>query len=281
MICIDGKCDPDAKLDPAQWLGSEGVQFGMGLFETLRAYRTEDEPERVWLEDWEAHIDRLSSSASALGIGLPAVFAEPKKLFSTINPLLQPMKKPVGALKLSVIKAGSGSHWWAQERAYPYTKGQLETGFDLCISKVRRNSSSMVSRHKTLNYAENWLERQKAVENSYQEVLFLNESGFLTEGSVSNLFFIAGGQVYTPGLENGLLGGIMRQRLIEAFRANGQTVAEGNYPLEMLLSADQVLLTNALMGISAVRRIEKKTFKPLDQATKQFIQRTDPVGRLL
>lgn len=281
MICIDGKCDPDAKLDPAQWLGSEGVQFGMGLFETLRAYRPNGQSEAVVLEDWEAHIARLASSALTLGIALPAIFSDPQKLLSSVQPLLQPMKGPLGALKLSVIKAGSGSHWWAQERAYPYRKDQLETGLDVCISALRRNSSSVLSRHKTLNYGDNWLERQKAVENSYQEVLFLNENGFLTEGSATNLFFIKAGQVYTPKLENGLLGGIMRRRLLTAFRESGQPVQEGDYHLDMLLSADQVLLTNALMGISAVRRIESRVFEPIDPATKQFIQRTDPVGRLL
>jgi len=58
---------------------------------------------------------------------------------------------------------------------------------------------------KSISYLENMLARRIAEKKKKQEALFLNESGFLTEGSRSNLFFIKGKTVFTPSLECGLL----------------------------------------------------------------------------
>jgi branched-subunit amino acid aminotransferase/4-amino-4-deoxychorismate lyase len=129
--------------------------------------------------------------------------------------------------------------------------------------------------HKSLNYSENWLEKQKAVENGYQEVLFLNEDGFVTECSASNVFFVKDGVWYTPQLSVGLLNGIMRQRLICAIKQEKWIVKEGNYTLEELFLADQVYLTNSLMGIMPVKRLEHVAFLKLDSRQEQFINNVD------
>lgn len=238
---------------------SEGLQFGLGVFETMRRL-----PEGI--EDFEAHMDRLRNSATQLRIPIPMDFENVHRLKTylesfSVQEADGPMtQRPIGVLKLALFKQGDSSRWMVSERPFPYTKIHLEEGFGLTVSQVHRNSTSVFQRHKTLNYGENWLEKQKAIENGYQEVLFLNEKQELTETSASNIFFYKGGRWHTPEKNCGLLQGIMRRRMMDYFIQIGQPVAEGSFVLEDILSSERVVLTNALMGLMPVRAIGSRQF---------------------
>lgn len=239
---------------------SEGLQFGLGVFETMRRL-----PEGI--EDFEAHMDRLRDSAAQLRIPIPMDFENVHRLrtylesFSAQEANGQISKGPIGVLKLTLFKQGDSSRWLVSKRPFPYSKKDLEEGFGLTVSQVHRNSTSVIQRHKTLNYSENWLEKQKAIENGYQEVLFLNEKHELTETSASNIFFYKEGCWHTPEKECGLLQGIMRQRMMDYFIQIEKPVVEGRFVLEDILSSERVVLTNALMGLMPVRAIGSRQFE--------------------
>lgn len=239
---------------------SEGLQFGLGVFETMRRLSE-------GIEDFEAHMDRLRDSAAQLRIPIPMDFENVHRLrtylesFSAQEANEQISKGPIGVLKLTLFKQGDSSRWLVSKRPFPYSKKDLKEGFGLTVSQVHRNSTSVIQRHKTLNYGENWLEKQKSIENGYQEVLFLNEKHELTETSASNIFFYKEGRWHTPDVDCGLLQGIMRQRMMDYFIQIEKPVVEGRFVLEDILSSERVVLTNALMGLMPVRAIGSRQFE--------------------
>ena len=88
----------------------------------------------------------------------------------------------------------------------------------------------------------------------------LNPDGYLTEGAVSNLFFVSGGILYTPSVAAGILRGITRGTVLEMAGREGFAVKEGLFRKEELYQAEEVFLTNSMMEIMPVSEIEGKRF---------------------
>jgi len=86
-------------------------------------------------------------------------------------------------------------------------------------------------------------------------MLLINNKGKITEGTLSNIFFIKEEKIFTPSLSCGLLDGIMRQWLI-----NNYDVQEGEFRAQDLLLAEEVFITNSLVGVMWVNRVENNKF---------------------
>ena len=81
------------------------------------------------------------------------------------------------------------------------------------FSAVVRNDTSPLVGHKTMNYGDCILAHRAAAAAGMDERIFLNTRGQLAEGTVSNLFLVSGGRLYTPALSCGLLPGVLRDYL--------------------------------------------------------------------
>ncbi|MFO7569910.1 MAG: aminodeoxychorismate synthase component I [Smithellaceae bacterium] len=118
----------------------------------------------------------------------------------------------------------------------------------IAISPVRTQSPDPFLRHKTT--------RRKQYDDGYRQyaargffdVIFLNEKEQVTEGAISNIFIQVRGRWYTPPVSCGLLNGIQRQILIKKWKATEKILS-----LQDLKKADQIVLTNAVRGITSVR----------------------------
>jgi len=88
----------------------------------------------------------------------------------------------------------------------------------------------------------------------------LNHGGYLTEGTVSNLFLVTKGVLYTPSPEAGILDGITRQVVLEIAAEKGIVVQEGLFGTKKLYEAEEVFLTNSLIEIMPVSEIEGKRY---------------------
>ena len=86
---------------------------------------------------------------------------------------------------------------------------------------------------------------KKAVANGWADMLFFNEMGLLTQGCIHNIFVKIDGSWVTPPLEDGLLPGIMRARLLKKF----SPVFERSITLRDLQNAQCIILCNSLRGI--------------------------------
>lgn len=231
MMFLNGKVVEDNKI-----LLDRGLYFGRGLFETMLV---NNRP--LFLED---HLYRINKGLSIIGINKEITENE------VIN-AVEKLQCNNCVLKLVVTEKNT----LFITRKNKYTKEQYCRGFKVKISSVKRNKFSQLTYLKSLNYLENILEHEKCIDEGYNEVLFFNTEGKLSEGSVSNIFFIKDKKIYTPSKKCGLLEGTVRK-----FIMNNFDVIEGEFTREDLMSADSVFLTNSLMGVMRVSNIYNRSF---------------------
>ncbi|EEL95820.1 4-amino-4-deoxychorismate lyase [Bacillus cereus AH1273] len=140
------------------------------------------------------------------------------------------------------------------------------------ILKQVRNTPEGAFRLKSHHYLNNILGKREIGNGVNKEGIFLTETGYVAEGIVSNLFFVKGGNLYTPSLETGILNGITRAFIIKVAEELGIEVKEGFFTKDELLSADEVFVTNSIQEIVPLYRIEGEDFPgKVGIVTKRFI----------
>ena len=125
----------------------------------------------------------------------------------------------------------------------------------LVISDTRTLSSDIFLFHKTTNrklYSE---EYKKYQDKGYFDIIFQNERGEITEAAVSNIFIKKDKRYYTPPVECGLLNGVYRRYLI---RNKIIPVEEKVLYPQDLKDADEIILTNAVRGMTKAKLIKTK-----------------------
>ncbi len=118
----------------------------------------------------------------------------------------------------------------------------------LKLSNVKVSSENKFLRFKTTNRGLYDLEYEKALEEEFFDVIFMNENEEITEGAISNIFIKKDGVFYTPPVSSGLLPGVYRQYFIDRHPGTIQKILK----LSDLKSADEIILTNSLRGITSV-----------------------------
>lgn len=226
-----------------------GYFFGLGVFETIAV----TEGRCVFLSH---HLARLQASAAFFGLRRSITAATVKEYLKT-----QGQADYSGGLKITL----SPENTILSLRENPYTPEDYQRGFKLTFNQVRRNETSPFTYHKTLNQGDNLQERTIAREQGFDEGIFLNSLGEITEGTLSNIFFVKNGGIFTPPISSGLLNGIMRQYIIDNNKVTEVALTTG-----ALEKFDQCFITNSLMGIMPVRSLGDKEFSSL--ATAQQLQ---------
>ncbi len=228
----------------------QGFLYGYGLFETMRAYHG-----TIFLLG--RHLKRLLDSAVVIGLG--SELADVNLGKACIDTLtangLQDAR-----LRLTVSRGEVDSFPGANigamptvlvtARRYSALSAQVyNKGFRAGISSLRRYSQSPLSRLKSANYLLSVLVKTEAGAAGLDESLLLNEHGLLTEGSISNVFFVSPAGLVTPPEESGILPGITRGVVKELADTLGINVTEGAVKLEDLRQFDEAFLTNSVMEI--------------------------------
>jgi len=247
---------------------TEGVQYGAGLFETIRI--SERKP-----CNWEGHIERLSSSARSLGLdrGFSASNIE-----RWTEGFLKQVPPGVQAMKIVWIPGEGEGYLIHQLRDNPYGTPEAYLGFRAGFGQSRRVPQSRLVRHKTLNWFENMLEKQASSLRNLQEHILLNIHEQVAEGTVSNVFICTKGAFSTPSVKSGILPGTMRHSLLQWLRRNGFSVTEGELTVEDLKGADQIYLTNALMGLMPVSYFEGNWYDVDRKLCQAFRENVFPEG---
>ncbi|MCJ7691578.1 MAG: aminotransferase class IV [Clostridiaceae bacterium] len=233
MLLINGD------LSTAKISLDSGFFFGRGVFETILV---KEKPILLY-----AHIQRLNNGLNTLGVNNKITEAEIYTATEKLN-----CKNCV--LKIMV----SEKNTIITKREIPYKHKDYEQGYSLGLSEVRRNAYSNLTYVKSFNYVENIIEKDKIINRGYDEALFLNTEGYISEGAVSNIFFVRQGIIYTPKIKCGLLPGIIREFVIKNSLSIGFKIEEGEFTLEKLMGAEGVFITNSIMGIMKVNKIEDK-----------------------
>jgi para-aminobenzoate synthetase/4-amino-4-deoxychorismate lyase len=119
------------------------------------------------------------------------------------------------------------------------------------LSSERTDSNDLFLRHKTTRRALYDRKFKHALSEGYDDAIFLNTDGAVTEGAIHSLFIVKNGQWITPPVADGLLPGVLRASLLKS-----RDIFERTLRLEELISADEVYLGNSVRGLRRVSRID-------------------------
>lgn len=228
------------------WL-DEGVLFGRGVFETI-----------LWTDRavfLDEHLERLKKAMNIINL-------EPLEE-NVLKEYLNKLNIENKAVKITV----TGLNIIITEKEISYKEEDYNRGMKLIISKVKRNSTSRLCYIKSTCYIENLIEKENAKKKGFDDVIFLNEKDNITETSSANIFIVKKEKIFTPKIEDGLLGGIVRAKIIEKFQ-----VIEKSITLEDLKAADEIILTNSLMGAIYVREVSGTSYTE-NKFSKRFKKR--------
>lgn len=231
-----------------------GFLYGIGLFETMRTYG--GVPFRLGL-----HLERLKAGCERLGIRYAPDEGDIRR---QIGQLLAANGLREGYIRFSV-SAGEGPLGLPDaEYASPATVllakplPPVPESKPLQLLRLRRNTPEGTVREKSFHYMNNLLAKRELSAYPWAagaEGLFLDTNGHLAEGVVSNLFFVAEGELRTPALDTGILPGITRAETIRLAREAGIPVGEGLYPPEQLWRASEIFVTNSVQELVPVSRV--------------------------
>jgi 4-amino-4-deoxychorismate lyase len=209
----------------------EGLFFGQGVFETIL---WKDRP--IFLSE---HLERLKKSMDKIEL-LPLEEKILKEYLYKLHIKNKGVKITVTPLNIIIT-----------ERKINYNEENYDRGMKLTTSKVRRNSTSNLCYIKSTCYIENLIEKENAKKMGYDDIIFLNENGYVTETGSANIFIVKNKEIFTPKIEDGLLGGIIRGKIIK-----NCNVKEESITLEELKEAEEVIITNSLMGAMSINEID-------------------------
>ena len=233
-------------------LSERGLFYGDGLFETILI--ANGRPRLL-----DLHLGRLRRSAEALRLEMP------DRLTEQIDSGLKESGAKDAVLKIVLSRQASargyaadpdaGSHCllllYASD-AVGQTANQAHTGVDVCLCTTRLARQPVLAGHKHLNRLEQVLARSEWQRRDIAEGLMLDTSGNLIEGTASNLFLVRDGVLTTPDLKYSGVAGVMREWVMREAYAARIEVQEAEVRLSDLENADEMFLTNALMGIRPV-----------------------------
>ncbi len=230
-----------------------GLQYGDGVFETLRA----EGGAAFFLE---AHLARLASGLATLRIDCPDASALARE---GVRAVLEKLGGTTATVKIIVTRGvGPGG---------PSVVGDFRAGILVTAredaadrpermraitSHVVRNERSPLTRVKSLNYLEMILARAEATDAGADEAIVLNTSGRVAEASAANVFAVLDGRLVTPSLDEGCLPGIIRAEVIRLAQASGSDCHEGRLELGSLRRAEEAFLTNSRIGVAALTELD-------------------------
>ena len=256
-----------------------GLLHAAGVFTTMRG--TGGSVERL-----DAHLKRLRRSCDALFIPVPTDDATIRKVAVE---LLDRNGLTDARLRLTVTRGstirdplhGEGFRstiiLTAAELA-PYPPEFYDKGLTVVLNSDNKlNPYDVQAGHKTLDYLSRFIALRQATKNSAGEALWFNVHNFLQSGSISNVFLVETHDdapvLVTPPTNEDLqdeavrrscpyprsnvLPGVTRGAVIEWATANDLAVQRVPVDIHRLLAAKEVFLTNSIMGVMPVTRLEK------------------------
>ncbi len=231
-----------------------GLLYGAGLFETMRSYNG-----KVFALD--EHIDRLIDSGKKLAITIP----EKDFLAEAVNKTLEANNLKDARIRLTVT---NGQMSLDEEGPKPtvlvtatkvqnYPPQYYTDGVLVVLCPYRQNPSDPICGHKTLNYLPRMMGLKFAHERRAAEALWFSTEGKLAEGCISNVFLVKDKKLFTPKLDTPVLAGIIRKAVIALAKDNSIETYQEDITIDDVLGADEIFVTNSIMEIMPVSRIEK------------------------
>lgn len=235
-----------------------GVAYGDGVFRTLLLDKGRP---RAWRE----HYAKLQGDCVALGITCP----DQDSVQADISHLAR--EAPNTGIKI-IVTRGIGERGYAPVAganacrialSFPvpdvYKKYAAE-GITARVCALRVGFQPRLAGIKHLNRLENVMARREWTDRSIAEGLLLDGAGNAIGGTMSNVFIVEQGALVTSDLSECGVAGVTRERVLRHARVLGVDCSIARISLQRLLDADEVFVTNSLMGACQVRTLGEKSW---------------------
>lgn len=258
-IILDGTCVPEVEARiPAV---TSGLYYGAGCFETFLA-------ENGAIFKFSEHIHRLNSGLEYLGV-FGNEMIEGEKIIAQIKNLLDQndLSKKRARIRIQVSLAekngyssrgDSSTIVIIEARAVKEKSGSQ----NLILSETSVVSSSARPTELKLSNMLHYRQAFREAElKGVDDAVMITEKGFVAESSIANIFWMKDEVIYTPSVQCDILPGIMRNSIIDILKHKLKyKLHEGRFSMDELLKADFVWLTNSVIDIVPVKKIEKISF---------------------
>ena len=226
---------------------SDGFMYGLGLFETIKVLGGRP----VFFDE---HFNRLRQGATELGLPFAPSL---EKLQARCAQCIAANQLVEGALKIVAFQDAARVSEFILARPDVYPLELYSRGFRLKTVRDGRRENKLFGL-KTLNHLGNLTARREARSAGFDDALFVDASGQVLEGATSNVFVVHDGIALTPPLDTGILPGIARSRVLQLLKR--EFVREAVVTRTLLFEADEVFVTNSLLGVMPVARVDEHRY---------------------
>lgn len=260
FIWLDGKMVPWREANVH--VLTHTLHYGMGVFEGVRAYETDQGPAIFRLQE---HTDRLFNSAHIMQMKMPFTKEEINqaqidavKENNLPHAYLRPMVfygseamglRATGLTTRVVVAAWEWPSYMSPEA--------LEQGIKVRTSSFTRHhvNIAMCKAKANGNYINSMLALNEALAAGADEALLLDPEGYVAEGSGENIFIVRDGVIYTPELTS-CLDGITRRTLIQIAEDQGYKVVEKRITRDEVYICDEAFFTGTAAEVTPIRELD-------------------------
>jgi 4-amino-4-deoxychorismate lyase len=244
-----------------------GLHYGDGLFETIAVLNGE-------ARLLGRHLQRLATGCERLGLR-----AEPAQIGAEVRAAAAEMPRAV--IKVLLTRGRALARGYALSGAeiptrimlrYPWPAedpAAAQAGARVRIATLRLGENPALAGVKHLNRLEQVLARREWSDPGIMDALMFSHSGDLVSGTMTNVFIVRDATLFTPRLERCGVAGVMRATVLALAAAGGVPVRECALSAQDLGAAEELFLTNALIGIRPVRELEGAAL-PLGPLTRRL-----------
>ncbi|WP_297706987.1 aminotransferase class IV [uncultured Eudoraea sp.] len=259
---------------------NRGFLYGDALFETIRVVNGR-------LIFWEDHYLRLMSSMRILRMEIPMSFTMEFLEEQILKVLAEGEKNNSARIRITVFRK-NGGFYLPKSNEVSYLIGTEfladayyilnEANYEVELFKDFTISKNMLSNLKTTNRVLNVVGSIYAKENGYDNCLLLNDSKSVVEALNGNIFLVKDKVLKTPPLEDGCIKGTIRKKVLEIINKIDTYECQENSisPFE-LQQADELFITNSVMGIQPITKYRKKIFE--NKVAKELLGKLNAAAR--
>ncbi len=247
---------------PILKVGNRAFKFGDGMFESMRMANGK-------LQFPELHADRIKATMKALKMDGYNLLDEYFLKTKTSELARKNKIHANGRFRLSIYRDGEGLYTPETNKVgYLLEVKPLETptyelnkkGLIVDVYDEITKPINKLSNFKTSNSLPFVMAALYQKQHRLDEVLLLNQNGFLCESTSSNLFVVYQNQIYTPALSEGCVGGVMRNVIMRLAKQHQLPLIEAQINPQILNEAEEVFLTNAIGGVRWVMGYGRKRY---------------------
>jgi branched-chain amino acid aminotransferase len=244
-------------------VSTHGLNYGMGVFEGIRSYRTADGRTAVFRLD--SHIDRLFASAATYSLPIP--FSRQTLIDATLEVVKANSRGEHSNYIRPVCWFGPGvslMHRPVETAiiAWPWKinlpEERTSAGLRVGISPWKKIHYSMLpsTAKGTGQYLSTLLSVKHALMSGYDDALLLDVEGNISEGPAANIFLVKNGKLLTNDEASSILLGVTRASVIKIAQDLGITVEIRSLTKEDLFEADESFFTGTAVEIVKIREVD-------------------------